>query len=190
MDMAICANLFFLHCEDQIPKVSQLTWILIWAHTNTLHSSSRSSTLSNWSSTQMPVRSSRTQVPISHCAKKSPQHIAVVSQDEWMTLAADVGALLFRPGIRLPSLARLWPLGESPVLIQGMLWLTCLVTPALTPAAALHSVLGVCVSSHCNCSCVSHQRPVSVCKYACSVQCIFCTSPRRLFWHRTPAVWW
>lgn len=38
-----------------------------------------------------------------------------------MTLAADVGALLFRPGIRLPSLARLWPLGESPVLIQGML---------------------------------------------------------------------
>lgn len=105
--------------------------------------------------------------------KKSPQHIAVVSQDEWMTLAADVGVLLFRLGIRLPSLARLWPLGESPVLIRGMLWLTCLVTPALTPAAALHSVLGVCVSSRCNCSCVSHHRPVSVCKYACSVQCMF-----------------
>lgn len=65
-----------------------------------------------------------------------------------MTLAPDVGALLFQLGIKLLSLAHFWPLGESPVLAGGMLRLTCLVTPALTPAAALHSVLGVGASSH------------------------------------------
>lgn len=53
--------------------------------------------------------------------KKSPQHIAAVSQDERMTLAADAGALLFRLGIRLPSLAHFWPLGVSPVLAGRML---------------------------------------------------------------------
>lgn len=48
---------------------------------------------------------------------------------------------------------RLWPtsgLLESPILVRGMLWLTCLVTPALTPTAALHSVLGVSASSNCS----------------------------------------
>lgn len=94
-----------------------------------------------------------------------------------MTLAADAGALLFQPGIRLPSLAHFWPLGESPVPAGGMLRLTCLVTPALTPAAALHSVLGVCVSSHCGCWCICERGLrgpcIRACKYACSVQCIF-----------------
>lgn len=32
-----------------------------------------------------------------------------------MTPAADAGALLFQPGVGLPSLAHFWPLGESPV---------------------------------------------------------------------------
>lgn len=72
LDMILCANLLFLSSEDQVPKVSRLTWILIWAHTNTLHSSIRSSTLSNWSFTQMPARSSWTQVPLSRCVKKAP----------------------------------------------------------------------------------------------------------------------
>lgn len=123
----------------------------------------------------MPARSSRTQVPLSHCVKKAPQHIAAVSQDEWMTLAADAGALLFRVGIRLPSLAQFWPLGESPVLAVGMLWLTCLVTRALTPAAALHSVLDVYASSHSDCWCERGLwgSCIGACKYACSMQYIF-----------------
>lgn len=82
--------------------------------------------------------------------KKSPKHIAAVSQDEQIMLVADVGALIFRLGVSLLSLAHFWPLGESPVLAGGMLRLTCLVTPTLTPTAALHSMLGIWASSHRN----------------------------------------
>lgn len=124
---------------------------------------------------------------------KSLQHIAAVSQDEWMTLAADAGALLFRLGIRLPSLAHFWPLGESPVLAEGMLRLTCLVTPAWIWTAALHSMIGICASSHCYSQCICKWGLwgpcVHACKYACSMQCIF-VSPVRLFWHWTPALKW
>lgn len=177
MGIAICANLLFLSewgprsnsllvhqnlylsTHKHLPLPQQLLCPLQFiVHTD-------ASKILLDSSSTLPLR------------KKSPQHIAAVSQDEWMTLAADTGALLFRPGIRLPSLAHFWPLGESPVLAEGMLWLTRPVTPAMTLAAALHSVLGVCASSYCDSQCICEwglQGPcIRSCKYAHSTQCIF-----------------
>lgn len=82
-----------------------------------------------------------------------------------MTLAGDAGALLFQLGISLQSLAHFWPLGESPVPMRGMLRLTFLVTAAVTPAAVLHSVLGV--------KTLKLKGPLCDCKYASCVQCVF-----------------
>lgn len=82
-----------------------------------------------------------------------------------MTLAGDAGMLLFQLGISLQSLAHFWPLGESPVPMRGMLRLTFLVTAAVTPAAVLHSVLGV--------NTLKLKGPLCDCKYASCVQCMF-----------------
>ena len=58
---------------------SQLNRTCVWAHTNTLHFSNRSSAPSSSSSTQMPARSCWTQVPLSHCVKKAPTHCCSVT---------------------------------------------------------------------------------------------------------------
>lgn len=159
-DMATCAYFMFIKSNSE---------------SNSLFTS-KSAALASSSSAQMPPRSYWTQVPLSHCVK-SPPHIAAVSQDERMTLAADAGVLLFQLGIRLLSLAHFWPLGESPVPARGMLWLTCPVTPALTPAAALHGVLGVCASSRCDCQGIGDwelwRQSIRAGRNACNVWCIF-----------------
>lgn len=175
MDKAICANYLFLSGKVHVPKVSPFTWIVIWARTNTLHFPSKSSALSSLSSAQMPARSSWTQVPLSHCVKKAPNTLLQCHRtSEWRWPLTRVCC-----SFSWVSGCRLWPtsgLLESPVLVRGMLWLTCPVTPALTPTAALHRVLGVCLSSHCNCPCVCQgglRGSIHAWKYACSMQCIF-----------------